>query len=457
MDFLELIAANKIDDAYKLMKAKADVQNYKKEYDNDREVRDGQVGKRPDKVTKTDVIKVAKIVVPFQRKIVKSSASFLFGSPISISGSAEDEESIQLIRDQWRSMRMDSMLLKLCEAVKSETEAALVFFPVEKEGQDPKLKVRLLSNKNGKIYPVFDAFGDMVAFGWEYSVKDGDKEKFWLYLWTADKRYVYEKGGNSWVLNTENTIDNEFEKIPAVYVSQEHPEWWEVQDLIDRFENTFSKFADTNDYFAHPTYKFKGGANAKIRPDDSGRAVRMDIVETDRGSIIEADMDVLSWDRAPEALKLEFDTLQELIYGLTDTPNLSFDNVKGIGNVSGIALKLLFFGSILKSLWDQGDYEIAIIRMVKVIMAGMQNVLNTDGSNAFDELDFDVNFTSVLPENLKEIIEVLTDATGGKPVMTQRTAIDHNPLVMDKAKESDDLEAQDEKDKKLGLGLSVDL
>lgn len=451
MNFIELIKSNNIEEAYKLMVSKQGVEDNRKEYNNDRTVRDNQVGNRPDKVTANDTVEVAKLTIPFQRKIVKSAASFLFGSPINISGSSENEEAISVIKKYWKDLRLDALLLKFCETVKSETEATIVLFPVEKEGGDIKLKASLLTNKNGKVYPVIDAFGSMEAFGWEYITKDGDKDVFNLYLWTDEKINIYQRQGKDWVLNTELSQDNPFEKIPVVYLSQDNTEWWEVQGLIDRFENSFSKFADTNDYFAHPTYKIKGAANAEIKKDDSGRVLQMDIVETDKGNIIEADLEVLAWDRAPEALKLEFETTKALVYSLTETPDLSIENVKGLGNISGVALKLLFFGSILKAKWDEGDYQTVIERLISIMISGIDNVIGGESVN-FEELEYDVNFTSVLPENIKEIIEILSEATGGKPTMTRRTAIEHNPLVMDKNQEAIDLEEQESKEGILDLG-----
>lgn len=47
-------------------------------------------------------------------------------------------------------------------------------------------------------------------------------------------------------------------------------------------------------------------------------------------------------------MKLEIDTLLRMIYTITQTPDISFDTVKGIGAVSGVALKLLFMDAHLK-------------------------------------------------------------------------------------------------------------
>ena len=184
--------------------------------------------------------------------------------------------------------------------------------------------------------------------------------------------------------------------------------------------------------------------------------VKLDIIETDKGNVIEADLDVISWDRAPEALKLEFETGKGLIYGLTDTPDLSFDNVKGIGNISGIALKLMFLGPILKAKEGEGDYQIAISRIINLMKAGISNITNTGLSSKMKDIRVDVKFTSVLPENLKEIIEILSEATGGKAIMSQKTAVTHNPLIEDNSEELSNIEEESKADVLTGLGESIE-
>ncbi len=452
-EILELIKSD-INKAYKSFVPKKDVEKHALEYKNDRKVRDTQVGNRQDKVTKNEVVKTSKIPIPFQRKIVKSGASFLFGSHVKLVAN-DSNDAMSALTKIWNDIRMDAILLKFAKTVKSETEATIIFYPVNKEGQDIKIKARLIDNSKGKVYPIFDEYGDMVAFGWEYEKTVGDKKTKFLHIWTDDAYYVYETDSSNWKLSVDGNKPNLFGKIPVVYMSQEQPEWWEVQDLIDRFENSFSKFADTNDYFASPMYKAKGGVSSMPKKDDTGKMVKLDVIETDKGNIIEADLDVISWDRAPEALKLEFETTMELIFGLSDTTYLTFEKAKGLGAVSGVAMRLMFFGSILKAKWDEGDYQTAISRVINILKAGISNITESKFKSQLEDLEIDIKFTSVLPENIKEVIEILTEATGGKAVMSQKTAVSHNPLVEDNEAEMESIEEELKSANIVGLGETV--
>lgn len=455
---LELIKEKKIKEVVELLEttAKKNVDKHTLEYNNDRKIRTSQVGKRLDKPTSNGDVVVAKIPIPFQRKIVKTAASFLFASPVKLIKKGENEEFVeefQKLLNLWDDVRMDTLLLKFAKTVKSETEASIIFYPVKSETDNTyKVKARLLDSSNGKVFPYFDEFGDMIAFGWQFEKIENSKPITYLYLYTAETNYIFRKE-KDWEIAAENgQTPNLFKKIPIVYLSQTNPEWWEVQEMIDRYEMSFSKFCDTNDYFASPKYKATGKLKKSIA---DSQVVELDVIETDKGTILKSDLEVISWDRAPESLKLEFETNKGLIYDLTDTPDLSFDNVKGIGNVSGIALKLMFLGPILKAKFSEGDYQVVVSRVINILKAGIGNVIENGGSEKLDEMKVVVNFTSILPENLKEIIEILSEATGGKASISQKTAIANNPMVEDNDAELEMILQEEKEAKTAGLGETV--
>ena len=56
----------------------------------------------------------------------------------------------------------------------------------------------------------------------------------------------------------------------------------------------------------------------------------------------------LTWNQVPETVKFEVETLLSQIYGLTNTPRISFDSLKGTGNaVSGVAFDYVFMSTHL--------------------------------------------------------------------------------------------------------------
>lgn len=445
---LELLKSGNIKDAYTLLVAgvKQKVDEFAKEYDNDRSIRDGQVGKRKNK---SDGTKVSKIPIPFQRKVVNDAVAFLFGSPVNKIPN-EDNEAAKEIAELWKSCRMDNMLMDFCEAVKSETEATIIFYNKQKADKTTVIKSRLLTQENGKVYPYFDEYGDLVAFGWEFETKDEEgKDISKMIVFTTDTKYTYAKTKKDW--EEESKEMNPFKKIPIVYLSQKEPEWFLVKELIDRFELNFSKFCDTNDYFSAPMLIAEGnitgadGDEKLIDKDESGKMLNVEIVETKNGNIVKGGAKYLTWEHAPEATKLEFETEKDLIYGLTSTPNLTIEAVKGIGQIANAGVTLMFLAPILKAKRSEGNYRTAIDRIINVMIAGLINTTKTSNKAKLEELTFEVNFTSVLPDNIKEIVETLMEANGGQPIMSQETGVAHNPLVKNSKKEIEKINEESSK------------
>lgn len=445
----ELLDGRKWKELHDLVKTEggaAEVETNYLEYENGRELRDSQVGNREDKVTDAGEVIVAKIPIPFQRKIVQTSSAFLFGKPVQLSLDQDStaEEDFRLFVRQWKSMRMDSKLLQACEICKSETRSAILFRVVSDGVQTPEqeieleMKATVLSSKNGKIYPAFNEFGDMVAFMYEYEGKDekGDDVVYIMVLTQTNMVRILIDGDDYKEVETKPHF---FDRIPVVYMSQDYPDWHYVKAMIDRYEMVNSKFADTNDYFASPMFKAKGAVDFVPEKDQSGTVYKLDIFETDHGNVITSDLEVLTWEHGPESTKMEFENLKGLIYSLTNTPDLSFDNVKGLGNISGVALELMFMDPILKSYFDEGIFRTAVERCINVIRSGMIMALKNAGESFYQE-EINVSFRSVLPENISEIVDNLVSATGGKAVLSQKRAVQLNPLVDNSVEEYQEIQ-----------------
>lgn len=426
----------------------ANIPNYKKEYKGGRTIRGTQVGSRSDKDigegANAKTVEVAKIPVNYQKKIVQTATAFLFGSPIEII--SDNSDALDLINQVWEDNRMDNLLKKACELVKSETEAAFFFF--EEKGLDEtgkevlKIKIRLYSSENGTFSTFFDDFGDMKAFTWSFLSKDEegkDVENAWVF--TAEIIYRYKKTSTGWISENEKNL---YGKIPVVYMSQEEPDWFVVKELIDQNETTLSKFVDTNAYFASPIAKIFGEVTSMPDKNDQGKAIKIPQEYEDGKLVQKGDVQYLTWEHGPESIKLENEIIKDHIHSLTDTPDLSFNNVKGTGVTSGIALKLMFMGAIIKAKWGEGDWSISIDRIITLIVAGISNKTSIADAGKFKDFKAKIKFTSILPENMAELISMLSEAVGGKPIMSQQTAIENNPMVENADEEIEEIKKESE-------------
>ena len=77
----------------------------------------------------------------------------------------------------------------------------------------------------------------------------------------------------------------------------------------------------------------------------------------------------------------------------------------------------------------------------------MLGLLDVRNNQAINDMDVDVTFSSVLPQNEKRIIEMLSIARGGEATMSAATAVKHNPLVTNSASEMKALHEESGEDK----------
>jgi len=385
---------------------------------------------------------VNRIAVPFQKLIVERAIGFLLGNPVTLEYAAETD-SQQLLADMVQRTlddnKADYFNRKLARTVMSECEAAELWYLVEdrifwsktlKESVNNifKLRVKLLSPGNGDgLWPYFDDTGDMVAFSRSYSIKDTDNKITEHFdTWTATSVYSRANIDGKW--DTVVTA-NIFGKIPVVYYSQPEPEWSSVQSLIDRYETKMSNFADTNDYFGSPMVKVIGEVASL-----PGKTTQGKVIQLTQGS----DASYMSWSSAPESERLEFEQIEKMIYAMTQTPNISFDQMKSMGgDMSGFAIKLMFTDAHLKvenKIELFGEMFQRRINLVKDICGNIINVRLAGDVNA---LWIEPVFTPYLPKNVKEEIEILATARANKALISQQTAFENNPLVSNPDVESD--------------------
>jgi SPP1 family phage portal protein len=202
-------------------------------------------------------------------------------------------------------------------------------------------------------------------------------------------------------------------KIPIVYAFQEEFETQDVDLLIDRLETLLSNFADTNDYHAAPKIFVKGELLGFSKKGETGA-----IIQGDEKS----EAKYLEWANAPEAVKLEIETLLRMIYTITQTPDISFDSVKGLGAISGVALKLLFMDAHLKVQDKREIFDEFLQRRVNVIKAFIGK-FNTSLETDCENLEIEPEITPYMLTSEIDEINYWMTANGNKPMISQKQSV----------------------------------
>lgn len=395
---------------------------------------------------------VARIALAIQKLIVKRAVSFIFGNAVTLDATAENDSEQTVLKAVKRVMydiKEKSFNRKVARNLFSCTEVAEIWYPVEKQnttyGFESKNKLRcgIFSPLNGDVlYPYFDETGDMTAFSREFSIVDAAKKtKNYFETYTADFHYMWvqESGGYQLVEGFPKEIV--IGKIPVIYGNQEQLEWADVQGLIDRLEKLLSNFADTNDYHASPKIFITGEIKGFSKKGESGA-----ILEGEEGSKAE----YLSWSNAPEAVKLEIETLLKMIYTITQTPDISFDAVKGVGAISGVALKLLFMDAHLKVADHQEVFDEYLQRRINVIKAYIGK-FNTKLASVAEDMQIEPIITPYLIKDEAAELKIWSDANGGEAVISQKASFAKAGLTSDP--EADYLQYQEEQAAKTSFTL----
>jgi len=409
------------------------VMPYVKEYKGDRKVRTLQVGHRENYRNNLKTVEAERLIINLQKKIVESAASFLLAEPVSITANDPDNEDGAKILKTLKKNRINSKLLEFAKVVMSETMAVFIFSEV---GKDKEIKARMYTSDNGKYTPQFDVYGDMVAFYWEFVIDEV------THLWIFTDEYIHKYSGPG-TSNIEylGSDTHDFGVIPVVFHEQPEPEWFDVKELIDRVEMIVSKLAGSNNYFAYPILKLKGGVaknkdgedESLIDISDDGKSILLGVAENNN-QLIQADAEFLQRDTGVASIELEMKFLKEFIFNISQTPDLSFDNVKGIGAISGRALELMLQDAINKAKSKQGQYRTVIERIISVVKNGL-------GIND-EDLEFDIDFNLSIPRDLTEEIKALVDANGGYPVMSQESSVSKSPFTKDAKTEIDQIQKE---------------
>lgn len=380
-------------------------------------------------------VKVARLPVPFQQLIVSRATQFLTGGKITNvcrPQNAAEKAMFQTFTDTWIDNKLIFKNSKLAKAMMSQLEVVELWYSdVDAETGEVKMCMNILEPKNGfTFYPVFDALENLIAFGIHW--RGADKlDHFDLY--TATEKRSHVKINGIWDIDnnedgTPAIVEHGYGKIPVIYYSQLKPEWHPVQRIIERYEQLISNFADINDYNGSPILFLSGEGISLPAKGTAGK-----VIESKDGK---GDAKYVTWDQAPEAIKLEIDTLEGLIYAMTQTAPIDFENMKGLGQLSGVAFDRILIDSHLKAKEKQSDmYGENIQRRNNFLVTALASI-HPELSTA-DDLNIEPKFDIFRIDDEADNLALIVQANGGKPVISQKTSIRLSGLVPEDAVEEE--------------------
>ncbi len=377
--------------------------------------------------------KVARIKLALQKLIIKRSVAFLFGNNVMYgteTANLQQELVMGAFKRILRDNKCNAIDREIARTIFGYKECAELWYPVPLQRQSNrygfpcsfKLRCAIFSPEKGDtLYPYFDETGDMTAFSRAYSRKNKeDRQIDYFDTYTDSSHYLFirQQSEGEYVIAEGYPKKNPIRKIPIVYGHQDYFETQDVDSLIDRLELLLSNFADTNDYHASPKIFVKGELKGFSKKGEAGA-----IIEGEDGS----EAYYLAWANAPESVKLEIETLLKMINMLTQNPDISFDTVKGLGQLSGTALKLLFMDAHLKVQDKREIFDDYLQRRANVIKAYIGQ-FNTQLEAVCDEMDIEPEITPYMLTNEMDELNYWLTANGNKPIVSQEESIEKSGI-----------------------------
>lgn len=374
---------------------------------------------------------VNRIPLPLEQDIVNIHTAFTMGTEpkLTCETTDKDEQNIfEMLKSVLKRNKIKFLNKKAMRAWLAETEVAEYWYKAEdkswwvrllsklgirKDAPASKLKVALWSPFNGdRLYPVFDSYGDLVLFGREYIVRKDNKEitKFMEVDKTNVIIYAYQDG--NWVVE-KGASAHGFDKMPVIYMWRKEPFCMKIRNIRIRLETLLSNFADCLDYNFAPKLVADGAIE-----DIINQGTGSEIIQLENG----AKVAYLTWAQSPDMAKLEFENLTERAYALTNTPRISFENLKGAGSAfSGVSFRFAFMGAHMAVYNHAEVVEEYLQRRVNFLLSAIGSVMPSVKDKA-ENMEVDIEIVPYIIDNKKDAVDLAVSAVGGG-IASKKTGI----------------------------------
>lgn len=377
------------------------------------------------------VEKSSRIYIGMEKLLSRRYNEYTFSIPVkrvysNIDNSETRQAIVKAIEAIYKHARIDTVNLKRGLAYYAACEIFTIWYTVEKENtlygfsSKYKLKCKTYSPMDGtKLYPLIDEMDDMVAMSFEYEKKVGENTETYFETFTEDRHYLWKRDGNSidgWTeMLSTLTDDGETQrgeavnimKIPGVYLSRPVPVYHGLTYLREEMEYSLSRNSDVIAYNSAPVLKITGNIIGDENKGDSRRAWRLE-----NGG----DVSYVSWQQSIEAMKYHIEMLIKLFFMQAQMPDVSFDNLKGLGSIGYDARQTLFTDAHLKIGEEAGAWIEFLERECNVIKAFLKK-MNVKWENEIDNVCVEHVITPFVQNDEKYEIEKWMKANGDKPLI----------------------------------------
>lgn len=348
------------------------------------------VMKRPNKYRKKGESYISeKLPRTRQRYINEVELFFLLGNPILWKKEDGDDEAFKLFTDFLKAQRFNANMRKAKRLAGAETQSAKLYH-VYRDDRTNEMQVRtvVLARQTGyRLRPLFDQYGNLRAFAYGYTLTERGRNVQHWDIQTPDFLFYCKKAAIGWDVQT---FENPTGKINCIYYAQ--PKAWDgAEPRIKREEMLDSKVADTNNYFADPIASATADVIQSLAdPNQIGKLIQLSNTQS-RFEYINPPQNSATRDAEKQDLNdsILFDTM---------TPDFSFEKIKGMGTLSGDAIKNAMILGYIKRDNRKEVYEELVDREKNIVIAILK-YLHPNMAERLDNLVISFDFAEPFAED----------------------------------------------------------
>lgn len=366
----------------------------------------------------------ARLPIGLEKLLTKRITEFTFSIPVKRIYTTENETQqaiARAIESIYTNAHINTENIKRGEAYYASCEIFTMWYTVKRPNtlygfnSQFKLKCKTFSPMDRcTLYPLMDETGDMIAMSFEYERKtSNDNTTIFFETFTADNHY-------KWKTNDKGTWEQDtppeeisIKKIPGSYLFRTGPVFDGLQMLREDLEYTISRNSDIVAYNASPILKVKGTLQGEEHKGETRRVYRV----TEGG-----DVSYVSWAQSVAALEYHVSTLLKYFWMQSQMPDISFENMKSLGNIGYDSRRTLLTDAHLKIGEESGPWLEFLNRECNVIKAFLKK-LNVKWANEVDKVGVEHVITPFIIEDEQAQLDYHMKANGGKPVESQEESI----------------------------------
>ena len=388
-----------------------------------------------DKIRRGKMEKVTRITLPWQKLAAKRMTELMFSTPVKRVYKPKDDAEkrvSEIMEAIFRKNRADSMNVERGRALFASCEFVTVWYaqeqPTDYAGERSLLKLRSKTYSpmtGAAVYPLFDEYDDLVALSVEYTRTEGADTVTYFETYTADEHIRWRTSGGAFAEEVRERIS--LGKIPGIYLMRPEPIWEDQSNNVYEAEWTLSRNGNYIRKNARPVWvvfsesrKVTTGKEPTAN-DNAGRDV-LRYGPNDKAGYV-------TWQQAIESIKYHIEEIKRDFFMALQLPDMSMDSMKSTP-MSGEARKMLFLDAQMKVTDESGRWLDALDREVNVVRAYMKAMYPSMAA-AIDSLIVETVITPYQIHDEEAQVNKLMAATGGKAIMSQRTAVSNLGYVDD--------------------------